>query len=511
MTLHVVDVSRHQVERADPLDLAKAKAAGFGAVNIQLDRGRQTDILPAWAPEYAAEARRLGLGISTYRWLDNRIPGGESARRAFARMAVLGGPVGMAHVVDCEENATEQHLRDYVTTMVELLGRPIAIYSGRWWLAPRGWIVSDLSPFLWSAPSAGYLGGYPGDDSRHWQVTAYGGYTGLAAMQYMVGPLPGTGPCSLSAIRDPAVWTTLTGETSMGAYEEWVRAGRPVSGTARPVARIGARLRGYGYTVYFIGNQEHLEHLPPEDHTPFAATGWPGASPRWWVMAMDIMPPPAGSGLPSLQQIGAQMLADRKAGVPGMMWLKYMNWEPERNNGGACYQERFMPSHERRSSSDRGHIHQSARSDCHAVTYADDYDPVARIRAGGKPEQQKEDDMTIQYLIKLEGDPTVRLVTLGVGHIPVTDEADLVRWKSFLSANTKSTQIFDWPAAWAPQLGPDLSAQPSLSVTPEVAAVIAKQIIDAGSNDLSDADLDEIKALVVAGSKQAAREGTSEA
>ena len=208
MTLLVVDVSRHQVERPDPLDLAAAKAAGFGAVNVQLDRGRQADVLPAWAPEYAAEARRLGLGVSTYRWLDARIPGAESARRAFDRMAQLGD--GLAHVVDCEDTATEQHLRDYVTTMVQLLGRPIAIYTGRWWLQPRGWNIADLSPYLWAAPSAGYLGSYPGDSSPHWTV-AYGGYTSLAAMQYAVTPLPGTGNCSLSAIRDPAVWAALTG------------------------------------------------------------------------------------------------------------------------------------------------------------------------------------------------------------------------------------------------------------------------------------------------------------
>lgn len=215
MTLLVVDVSRHQVERPDPLDLTKAKAAGMGAVNIQLDRGRQADVLPAWAPEYAAEARRLGMAVSTYRWLDARITGAESARRALDRMAALGGPDGMAHVVDCEDTATEQHLRDYVTTMTGLLGRPIAIYSGRWWLQPRGWHIADLSPYLWAAPSAGYLDAYPGDTSPHWTVVAYGGYTTLAAMQYAVTPLPGTGPCSLSAIRDPAVWSTLIGAPLM--------------------------------------------------------------------------------------------------------------------------------------------------------------------------------------------------------------------------------------------------------------------------------------------------------
>ena len=210
MALHIVDCSRHQVERPDALDLAKAKAAGMNIVNIQLDRGRQQDVLPSWAQEYAEGARSLGMGVCTYRWLDARISGGESARRAVERMHQLGGPDGMAHAVDCEDNATQQHLRDYVTTMTGLLGRPIAIYSGSWWMKPRGWQVDDLSPYLWSAPVAGYLKEYPGDNSPHWMV-AYGGWQTLSLMQYAVAPLPGTGACSLSAIRDPAVWAALTG------------------------------------------------------------------------------------------------------------------------------------------------------------------------------------------------------------------------------------------------------------------------------------------------------------
>lgn len=210
MTLHIVDVSRHQVERPDPLDLEDARNVGITIANIQLDRGRQDDILPAWAHTYADRARALGMGISTYRWLDNRMSGAESARVAYNRIRQLGGPQGMAHVVDCEDNASEQMLSDYVHAMQDLTGRHLAIYSGRWWLQPRGWIIDDLSPYLWAAPSAGYLTSYPGDDSPHWTV-AYGGHTTLSAMQYAVQPLPGTGNCSLSAIRYPDVWAALTG------------------------------------------------------------------------------------------------------------------------------------------------------------------------------------------------------------------------------------------------------------------------------------------------------------
>lgn len=214
MTLLIVDVSRHQVERPDPLDLAKAKAAGMNVVNVQLDRGRQQDVLPDWALGYVVAARTLGMGVSTYRWLDSRTPGRDSALRAYERMLLLGGPTGMAHVVDCEEDASEQTLRDYVTTMVGLLGRPIAVYTGDWWWTARNWEVAGLTPYLHAAPNAGYLSAYPGDDSPHWRA-GYGGWPNLSLMQYAVQPLPGTGNCSLSAIRDPAVWGTLIGAPLM--------------------------------------------------------------------------------------------------------------------------------------------------------------------------------------------------------------------------------------------------------------------------------------------------------
>jgi hypothetical protein len=305
MTLHITDVSRHQVERADPLDLAKAKAAGMGAVNIQLDRGRQTDILPAWAPEYVAEARQLGLGVSTYRWLDNRLPGAVSAHRAYDRMAALGGPAGMAHVVDCEDNATLQHLREYVTTMTQLLGRPIAIYSGRWWLQPRGWQIADLSPYLWAAPSAGYLPTYPGDESPHWTV-AYGGYTTLAAMQYAVTPLPGTGPCSLSAIRDPAVWAALTGtEPPMPTYaqlqaerwynEEVVTPELQVLGSRlRSALGVGADAFGAkGNNVHLNGghrSQAWIENSQWCTNRTYATEAGLNAEEKRWISAFDITP-----------------------------------------------------------------------------------------------------------------------------------------------------------------------------------------------------------------------------
>ncbi|MDG4792021.1 hypothetical protein O7626_40105 [Micromonospora sp. WMMD1102] len=165
----------------------------------------------------------------------------------------------------------------------------------------------------------------------------------------------------------------------------WISRGSPFT-LMRPAAKLRDRLRAHGYTVYDIGNREHLEHEPPEDHTPYSETGWPGKAKYGVGYAIDIMPPKSGARskltgqpLPSLQRLGAQMVADRNAGIPGIRWLKYMNWEPQRDNGGPCYQDSWKPNHARRSSSDRGHIHQSGATGFETSSIGDDYDPVARV------------------------------------------------------------------------------------------------------------------------------------
>lgn len=167
----------------------------------------------------------------------------------------------------------------------------------------------------------------------------------------------------------------------MSRFAEWTGAGQPWRAAA-PVRDLSSRLRGYGYTVYIRGNDAHLRHVPPEDHCPYSATGWPVTSPRWVVFALDIMAAPAGHGLPDLADLGAQIALDRNTGVPGAAPTKYMNWTPR---GGSCRHEAWDPTHRTVGSDDVGHIHWSGRSDCADSTAMRDYDPVARLRGGGHP------------------------------------------------------------------------------------------------------------------------------
>lgn len=184
------------------------------------------------------------------------------------------------------------------------------------------------------------------------------------------------------------------------AYRRWDAAGRPWK-VATPIKAVGERLQAHGYTVYTIGNDEHLKGDFPEDHSPFGFTGWPGKHPYGWVLALDVMPPKRGQKskidglpLPSLQALGRQIVADRHANHPGVAWLKYINWEPERDNGGPCWHDSWQPNHRRTASTDRGHIHASARTDYVTSRTADGYDPIARIRA-------TEDDMNLTDKVKL--------------------------------------------------------------------------------------------------------------
>jgi hypothetical protein len=393
VTLFLADVASYQ----QGLSVADFVRAGVDILNFKISHGLGQRSVHPDVTVLAAQAKQQGRQLCTFHFLTGDATGGAQADYAYQRLQLLGLTAGTAHVVDVETNpagpdATLAGLRDYLARMRTLLGHPVMVYTGDWWWQPKGWNVADLSPYLHAAPNAGYPGAYPGDASGDWSA-GYGGWPALSVMQYAVEPLSypdgtrGSINVSKSAIRDPAVWQALTGGGPMAspAYYSWVAAGRPWK-FARPITAVGDRLRAHGYTVYYQGNDAHLQKATPEDHTPFSATGWPGGSPYPYCMAMDIMPPAAGAKsdltgqpLPSLQQLAAQLRADKIAGQPAAGFVKYINWEPAGNNTGPCYHDSWMPGYARISSADRGHIHVSARTDYYLSGASDDYDLVARV------------------------------------------------------------------------------------------------------------------------------------
>jgi hypothetical protein len=149
-------------------------------------------------------------------------------------------------------------------------------------------------------------------------------------------------------------------------YAEWVADGSPWH-PAAPVDSLAQTLRRHGYTVYILGNMEHLKSSTPEDHDPYSHTSWPGAQPYPFVLAEDIMP---GGAWP-LDKLGAKIFADKQAGNAGLAGLKYMNWT---DSNGKCWHDKWTPNHVRTSSNDKGHIHLSWRTDF--VNKSTNYDPI---------------------------------------------------------------------------------------------------------------------------------------
>lgn len=170
-------------------------------------------------------------------------------------------------------------------------------------------------------------------------------------------------------------------------YNDWVGAGKPYT-LARPAKAVQATLRSHGLTVYDYPDDGHLKATKPEDHTPYSVTGWPGRNARWVARALDVMPRTDKNGrvtaaaVKENADIARQLIRDRDAGMPGAMWIKYINWT---NEDGDCWQERWTSGGNTRTTSrsgDKGHVHISGRSDIDTDTRADGYDPVARMTGG---------------------------------------------------------------------------------------------------------------------------------
>lgn len=200
-------------------------------------------------------------------------------------------------------------------------------------------------------------------------------------------------------------------------HQNWLNQGKPDSGLALPLQLLANVLTAAGYTVYVYPNYAHLDAEPPEDHTYYSETGWPQASPKWWRHAIDIMPPPAGSHLPSLQAIGQNIFNARQSGQ--IAWLKYMNW-PSDGNLGRAVQDRWEPNHSRGPSSDAGHIHLSSVTG--VETLDSSFSPLTSVVVVGTgPISTAGDDDVPAFLAKRNSDGALFICDgKGISAVPVT-------------------------------------------------------------------------------------------
>lgn len=204
MTLHLADIASYQ----GALTLDALDGAGFRGINVKVSHGLTQKSVHPDVRLHVQDARSRGWALSSFHWLDNSADGAFQAEYAYACLSALGLTEGAAHVVDCEADARYDTYARYCDTMMSLLGRPIVTYTGDWWWLPRAWQPAAASRWLHSAPAAGYLPEYPGDESAFW--TGYGGWPELAIMQYRVAPIAGI-KVSQSAVRSMDLWREMAG------------------------------------------------------------------------------------------------------------------------------------------------------------------------------------------------------------------------------------------------------------------------------------------------------------
>lgn len=237
-------------------------------------------------------------------------------------------------------------------------------------------------------------------------------------------------------------------------HQDWINRGKPDSGLALPLQLLANTLAAAGYTVYVYPNDAHLDAEPPEDHTYYAETGWPHASPKWWRHAIDIMPPPADKPhLPSLTTLGQTIFNARQAGQ--IAWLKYMNW-PSTGSLQHAVQDRWEPTHARGSSSDTGHIHLSSITGVEVLDAP--YNPLTSVVLA---DSVTEDDMSALFTDNLAREldamfnakDTVLLDTGGGVMKPF--QVPLV---ALIKASAAPVDVQALAAALAPQLGVDAEA-----------------------------------------------------
>lgn len=142
---------------------------------------------------------------------------------------------------------------------------------------------------------------------------------------------------------------------AVAAYSAWTRAGRPVT-PAQPVREIVTRMKAAfpaaSSTFGWYANEAHYQANPPEDHTPFSATGWPLPSPQWFVFATDIMHNP-GLGV-DCNVLFSYWISEARAGR--MPWLKYLIWQAKIYDVRNGWRPQSNSGH-------FDHIHISARTD----------------------------------------------------------------------------------------------------------------------------------------------------
>lgn len=156
---------------------------------------------------------------------------------------------------------------------------------------------------------------------------------------------------------------------AVAAYYTWDRLGRPLE-PAIPILDFVKAMRAAfpraaeANQFSWHADEAHYQADYPQDHTPFSVTGWPLASPQWWVFATDIMHRP-DLGV-DCDELFVYWLSEARSGrVP---WLKYMIYKRKIYDVRNDWRSQDAVGHDT-------HIHLSARTD-HQYTHLGNWSAV---------------------------------------------------------------------------------------------------------------------------------------
>lgn len=246
---------------------------------------------------------------------------------------------------------------------------------------------------------------------------------------------------------------------AVAAYYAWDRLGRPLE-PAQPVREFVEKMRvAYPRAknlFSWYADERHYQAEPPQDHTPYSATGWPLDCPPWWVFATDIMHRP-DLGVDCFTLFG-YWLSEAKAGR--MPWLKYMIWRGQRYD----VRNQWRPV---ASSGHFGHVHLSGRTD-HQHTSLGVWSP-----APPAPPTTLEDD---RMLFRAQLADGTRLVGNGRECWPFT--GDQSQWESLGWAITNAGAVLAYGTAPAEYYYP-IIGQPVSETPPPGGGLTEQQAEDA--------------------------------
>lgn len=144
-------------------------------------------------------------------------------------------------------------------------------------------------------------------------------------------------------------------------YQQWLADGSPWH-PCNPVNALAVAAHNHGVGIGIIGDISHLTADPPQDHTPYSHTPWPGPQPYPYVMAIDLMTTDVN--------VANRLIDDKRSGR--LPCLKYMNYT---DGTGNCHHISWEPDESVVGSTDTGHIHLSFRTDHVLCAHATGYDP----------------------------------------------------------------------------------------------------------------------------------------